>query len=143
MVILKSVMNTLYGYKGGYFMAKLFLAVLVIVVSCAGCEKPSEMQYRQNMRAWVGKTPEELFSQWGKPSQILNTDKGQTLVYLVEKTDLLSGVGEPYTMKQSGYQSSFQEMPIYQITPFCQTTFIIQNNVIVNWLYEGNACKAY
>lgn len=118
------------------------LIILALLGICTACQTPSEANYRRNMNAWIGKTPQELISQWGQPTQVLNTAEGQDLIYMVEKQIPLPGTNGRYATGQLDYASPLEGTPAYQTTLSCQTIFVVQNNKIINWMFEGDNCKA-
>ena len=121
---------------------KKYLIILALLGLCTACESPSTANYRRNVRAWVGRTPQELIAQWGQPTQVLNTENGQDLIYMVEKQIQLPGTNGRYATGPLDYVSPLAGTSAYQTTLFCQTTFVVQNDRIVDWLFEGDACKA-
>ena len=118
------------------------LSLFVLGFLCA-CQGPTESNYIRNVKSWVGRTPEELITQWGTPSQVLNNGNEQFYIYTITKEIPLSGTQDQGGNGQLNYISPIQGTSAYQTDLFCQTTFVVQNDRIVDWDFEGNACKAY
>ena len=116
------------------------LSLFIFILLCA-CTGPSVSNYTRNVKSWIGRTPEELTTQWGAPTQVLNNGSEQFYIYSVIKEIPL-----PNTQAENELPndiSPIQGTPAYQIDLFCQTTFVVRNDIIVDWSFEGNACKAY
>lgn len=117
----------------------------IIIGALAGgvaCTTPTVSGYTRNVKAWVGRTPEELITAWGPPTQVL--ENGETLyyIYTVNRTIPLPGTQARDPSGQLQYISPLQETPAYETDLFCQTTFVVSDDVITDWSFQGDACRA-
>ena len=124
-------------------MKKFKIFCLLLGLLCIACEKPTESNYYQNVKSWIGKTPEELITSWGEPTQVINNNNRQYYIYMVDKDIPLPGTDGQGGNGQLTYINPLTTTPAYNVNLFCQTTFIVREGIIVDWLFEGNACKAY
>lgn len=118
------------------------LSLFILGFLCA-CQGPTESNYVRNVKSWVGRTPEELITQWGTPTQVLNNGNEQFYIYTVTKEIPLPETQDQGGNGQLNYISPIQGTSAYQTDLFCQTTFVVRNDRIIDWDFEGNACKAY
>ncbi len=121
---------------------KIKYIIMCLVALLGACSTPTESNYIRNVKAWLGRTPTELVSQWGEPTQVINNGEEQFYIYMVDKNIQLPGTSDRYAQGQLDYISPLESTPAYQINLYCQTTFIVKNDRIMDWLFEGNACKA-
>ncbi len=125
------------------FYQKISLALLMGSVMCAcSMQDPTVAQYRQEVSAWLGRTPAELISAWGTPTQVFMKNNTQYMVYIVDKHVELPGVEDDLGSGQLQYVSPLEGTPAYDVSIFCQTTFLAINDVITDYLFEGDGCKA-
>ena len=117
----------------------IFMSLICLL---GACSTPTESNYIRNVKAWLGRAPAELVSQWGEPTQVLNNGTEQFYVYTVDKDISLPGTNDRYAQGQLDYISPLEGTSAYQMNLYCQTTFVVKNDRIIDWLFEGNACKA-
>ncbi len=117
------------------------VALVVSLSVLFGCMS-SEAIYRRNMQAWVGRTPEQLVTEWGTPTQVMTDGDKQFFIYRTEKQAPLPNQMVYDTTANPPILLPINETTTYQETFFCETTFVVQNDRITDWLSEGNACRA-
>lgn len=129
----------------------LYILVLIFLFACATPQK-----YDARLNRLIGQKVSVLQKDWGTPSakKILD-DGGMVITYT--KADNVFVPSEFYV-----YNQSFQDNPDDVYQPFvndydfsafgeslgeeveyvCQTSFLIQNNIISGWKWKGNDCLA-
>lgn len=120
-------------------MIKYFSFLLGIGV-LSGC-MTSEHLYRRNMQAWVGRTPEQLVTEWGEPTQVIKDGDKQFFMYRTEKNVDLPDQSIYNTTTNPPILLPINRTIIDQETFFCETTFVVQNDHIMDWISEGNSCR--
>ena len=110
---------------------------------CAACAGPSEQNYERRVRQMVGKTPAELITAWGEPTQVINHGRGQYYIYLWSRAIPLPETQEWDNIGPVDYIGPLSETGIYDVDLVCQTTFVVRNDKVTDWLFDGNACKSY
>lgn len=120
-------------------MIKQFI-LLLSVGMVAGCMS-SEAIYKRNMQAWVGRTPEQLITEWGEPTQVITDGGRQFMMYRTEKKVDLPNQSVYSTTTNPPILLPINQTTNYQETFFCETTFVVQNDRITDWLSEGDACR--
>ncbi len=120
---------------------KLLVFGAVICVSISACQSGYVEQFsaKQTPTDWIGETPVTLISAKGSPTQIINTNGTQYLIYMTaDGITFGQGAGEitpgNFTMNNGFPRSSLTGIP------FCQKTFIVENGLIVRAEQQGPAC---
>lgn len=89
---------------------------------------------------WVGQTPISLLEEWGNPTQVINNEGYQYLIYMRAQNitfgDNEGEVGVGPLQIINGYP---QATPVGNL--FCQTTFIVQTGIITQALWQGDGCN--
>lgn len=116
------------------------IGLLTLITACTG---PSEQNYEQRVRQMVGKTPEELITAWGEPTQIINHGERQYYVYLWSRVIPLPATQEWNNIGPFEYVSPLTDTTEFDMDLVCQTTFVVRRGQVVDWLFDGNACKSY
>ena len=127
-------------------MQKILWALAGLVV-LAGCRSyyPSNMAYQQKLSGWVGKSVEELYNVWGFPPQTTPLDNNKFMVTYFYSADApIDDDYEPYA-GQLSYNAmavpTFGLLPATSPLYYCQTSFIVQNDVVVDFNFSGDDCK--
>lgn len=135
-------------------MKKLILACLstAVLFACATPEK-----YDAHLNTWVGKTETELQSKWGRPSAAKIMNNGDKVITYTKADDIYvpsefyvynpgmePNVNDIYTPFNGSYDfTPYSEAYGYQVQETCQTSFLVQNNLISGWKWKGNNCVSY
>lgn len=94
---------------------KIYIVVfLATLTSCATTEK-----YEARLQSWVGKQEENLIMSWGAPHKVHEISQNKKVV----------------SYQQNHTSSSIQF--------FCETNFLIKDNIIDTWTWRGNNCASY
>ena len=121
-------------------MKKQFL--MLCLLGLMACQSPSQSNYVRNVKAWIGHTPEELVTAWGSPTQVLQNGTDQFYLYSVQKVIPLPGTSSTYAQGPTDYISPLQGTSAAQTDLYCETTFIVRDDRIVDWSFMGNNCVA-
>ena len=87
----------------------------------------------------------ELLSSWGPPDSTYESGGTKYLTYVDDSTVALPGTAPSYWSTVVGntmYSNPVGGTPPLVINKHCKTTFTVQNGTIVDWRWEGNACRA-
>lgn len=112
---------------------KKLLFLLLFLTSCATYEK-----YAHYLNGFIGMDKTELLNVWGAPDASYQENKETE--YLTYKQNFQEDVPGTFYTDNVGFQSYVTYTPGYAVNEWCNTTFIVQNNKVVNWKTEGNAC---
>ena len=130
-----------------------FVLILVFVLfACATTQK-----YDAKLNSMIGESQETLFKKFGKPSASKIFDNGD-VIFAYTSIDDVFVPSEYYTYNQGNeiyeedglfspflttYQFSNNPGDIgYEAKYICKTLFLMQNNKIVAWKWQGNNCVA-
>lgn len=114
----------------------------MMLLFLGACAATPENTYLRNVKAWLGRTPTELTASWGKPTQTFyKSDGTEYLVYMTDKNIYLPGVQDETGNGMLAYDSPLQGTSAYDVQVYCQTTFLVRNNRIVDFLSQGNDCR--
>jgi len=112
------------------------------LIMCSACTVPTEVDYMRNVKAWVGHTPAELITQWGEPTQVISDQGKQYYIYMVNKNVGLNEVTAYGGINEENAVYPLQNPQVYNTNLFCQTTFVVQDEEITDWSFNGNDCVA-
>ena len=109
---------------------------LLLLIFLFGCATPEK--YDAELAGWVGKSENKLIAEWGKPSaRKINADGSQVLTYTkADNVSVYAPFDGDYAFTPYGENLGYN--PEYT----CQTSFLVQNNVITGWKWVGNDCVA-
>lgn len=125
-----------------YMFNKYIVTWCFIFFSCLllGCTNYGQKEYENYLDQWLHKPEAILLDSWGTPDQTYHRD-GQT--YLLFDSEF----NEPFAQVYNGcgpINSAFNDMGggvVYQLVrKSCKITFIIEHNVVSQWLYRGDGC---
>ena len=128
--------------KNRWILAGLTGSALII-----GCHSfyPSQAAYQQKLNGWIGKSAEELYDTWGFPPQTTPLGENKIMVTYFYSADApIDDDYEPYT-GQLSYNA--MAVPTFGLSPaepplyYCQTSFILHNDVVVDFNFSGDDCK--
>ena len=118
------------------------LSILFIgLVLLAACQSGITDSFNAEEKAtdWIGENPVVLINAWGMPTQVINEDGRQYLIYMsadnISFGDEVGEVGTGPLKMINGYP---QATPVGKL--FCQTTFVVENGEIINALWQGDGC---
>ena len=128
----------------------MILALTSGLVACATSQK-----YTNQLNNDIGKTSEQLMTQYGNPTHIKRLANGDEIIsYININYQVLPSPNEYFNtgfMTEDEMFSPFtyggNEIPVGNfmgevITDYCNTKFYIKNNIVTSWQWRGNACVA-
>ena len=132
---------------------KIFFWLLLIIFlsACA-----TEEKYKHNINMLIGKNESDLLTDFGKPSaqKIINQ---HTKILTYTKLESMYVPSEFYEYNNPPYVGAddvfypFNDLYIYNpmsqyldvdVRLYCQTSFLLENNIIKSWHAHGNNCVA-
>jgi len=127
------------------FSLKKLLVILLAAILSA-CAFPTTEAYEEMLHTWIGKSEKDLISDWGLPDSVYQVDDIKYVKYENSSSGYIPGTPPSYTTTFIGnttYTTPIGGSPGFHYTTSCETTFTIQDGIIKNWQWKGNACKAY
>lgn len=119
---------------------KNFLALICVLFlwSCGH----TLADYQKMLNTWVGRSADELVTEWGVPSGTYEKTDGSK-VFQYEKKKIYGDSG--YATYDGYYRyPSVTYYPGYMKTLECITIFYIdKDGIITNWQSQGNACGMF
>lgn len=121
--------------------SKSFLSILTAGVLVASCQSGTTRVFNGSNTPsdWIGETPTALMEEWGDPTQVINNNGYQYLIYMRAQNitfgDDEGQVGIGPLQMIDGYP---QAIPVGNL--FCQTTFVVQSGEIIKALWQGDGC---
>lgn len=122
-------------------MVRKFGVWAVLPIVLAGCA--ATPTYDDELQPWVGRTQGELFADWGAPTEVLEDERGATvLLYHKErswqKRGVSMNVGGSYP---GGNQPLGASSGAATIIHYCDTSFTLDDaGRIVSYAYAGDEC---
>ena len=118
---------------------------IIFICACnalIGCQY-SISDYETFLQSWVGKSEAKLVETWGAPDQMQTIGPNrQIFVYIKSQNTNIAGAAMPaeYLGPDSMYTQNTDAFT-QRLTYYCQTTFTAQNNIIVDYSFEGDGCR--
>jgi hypothetical protein len=117
--------------------------IILFVFLLAGCA--TSAQYEKFLDSWVGSDERRLVEVWGSPSIVYEHPPLRYLTY--NKTSTVHEPGtlltfHPEWLGNSLFMGQTLDSSGNSSTRNCNTTFILEGQIIKSWRYEGNACRA-
>ena len=126
-----------------------FFAILMLLLfACATSEK-----YDEKLNTWIGKSEQDLVMFWGNPSATKYVNRNTKILtytqinefYFPSEYYLYNEEFEPddtiYAPLMNQYDfSPYEEFTGNPVETFCQTSFVVENNVVTAWKWRGNDC---
>jgi hypothetical protein len=127
----------------------LFPRLLASACVLAGCASHGSMDaaYEQSLAPWKGAPRARLVAQWGTPNLEQRVASGDTVLVYVVHHELESRMQPPtYAVIGSGGRTTTVVTPATNIAPAmpvtCTTHFVLKDDVVASWSFEGLACGA-
>lgn len=118
------------------------LVLLFCLVLTACSSAPS---YDSQLQGWVGMSQEALMEEWGEPNTMFNMGDGvQEITYVQLNNQGMSNSSDTYA-EQMDYQAMATPTflgpnPDAQNVSYCKISFVVQNNLITNYNFNGDDC---
>lgn len=127
--------------------------ILILVIVLFACATPQK--YNEKLNSMIGASKEDLIKNFGKPSAAKILNNGDTILAYTFVDDVFVP-SEFYTYNQgneiyeedglfspflSTYEFSNNPGAIgYEAKYICKTLFLLQNNKVIAWKWQGNNC---
>ena len=109
------------------------LVIVVIMLLLASCA--TNQKYSDILGTWTGENVNDLITSWGPPSEEYTKPDGDVIY-----TWLFVGG----TQVTANYNSYLNMATANSVTYWCKSSFTVgDDNIVKNWRWEGNACRAY
>ena len=118
------------------------LAIFGILGGCAWFRMPKDV-YEQKLGDWIGKNAQMLYDRWGLPQHTTPVDANTyILTYFSSETEPVDGNFEPYADDLSYDAMSVPNygLPIAEPVYYCKTSFVVRNNIIIDYDFNGDDC---
>ncbi len=125
-------------------IATIQTCVLAGVLAMSACAYPNPEKVAA-LNALVGKSEQELVKAFGVPNRSIDTGGHRYLAYSRSRIETIPGSpgfgpwGGPYYGYWGGW-GGWGGFPPEVVTRDCDTTFDLQNGVVLSWSQRGNAC---
>ena len=103
----------------------------------------STKKYQEVLDQWLGKGKEDLVSIWGNPSYDYTKKDINYIVYIKNKMKPVSAGNKIERMPRMALDYSFFKDETAAVSKGCTTVFIIQDDYIRQWRFEGAECQVY
>ena len=129
--------------------------ILILVIVLFACATPQK--YNEKLNSMIGVSKEDLIKNFGKPSAAKILNNGDTILAYTFVDDVFVP-SEFYTYNQgneiyeedglfspflSTYEFSNNPGVIgYEAKYICKTLFLLKNNKVIAWKWQGNNCVA-
>ncbi|NAS13749.1 hypothetical protein [Poritiphilus flavus] len=114
---------------------KITKTVLVLFVALFTSSCISKKNYANRVKSWQGSNVNNLISSWGPPIDVYTMPNGNIMY-----TWLYTSDGYVTTRYNEWLDQIEQRKESY----YCKTTFTAdQNDLVVNWRFQGNACVSF
>ena len=120
------------------------LLVITVAIALSGC-LPTTEGYSQMVNSWVGAPESALLAQVGPPNRSYESGGLKYLTYEASSVAYMPPVAPTYQTTVIGnmaYTNAYGGSPGYAIPLSCQTTFLVQKQIIRSVSFKGNDCTA-
>jgi len=118
--------------------------VIFSILFFAGCA--TQAKYKKVLDTWVGSSELDLIRSWGAPVNTYEAAGRKFIMYSSSYNVALPGNNPTYTTNVIGntaYTNSYGGTPGQNLLMICETTFEVEEGIIVKWSYRGNDCTTF
>ena len=116
-------------------MKNIFKITIVVIIALSINSCATTANYSAKIKTWMGHDVNNLITSWGPPSDVYTMPNGNKMY-----TWLWNGG----TLVTTNYNYYLNMTLTNKVTYWCKTTFTTdKSDKIINWRWEGNACKSY
>jgi hypothetical protein len=123
---------------------KKTLGSILAGLALSGCIATTE-GYSQMVNAWVGAPESSLIAQAGPPNRAYASGGLTYLTYESSRVAYMPPIAPTYqttVIGNTAYTNAYGGSPGYSIPMSCQTTFVVQRQIIRSVSFKGNDCRA-
>lgn len=112
----------------------LFVLVLLFISGCA-----TQAKFEARLKTWLGSSEQELVDRRGPPDQVYELGGKKYLTYIYSNSSHV-----PQTVHNTVVGNNIQTNVYggYQTNWYCKTTYIFEKDIMVDYSFNGNACKS-
>ncbi len=121
----------------------IYLLAGILLVSACQNVGYSRSVYQEKLEDMVGKSAAYLYTSWGQPQQITPVaDNTYLAVYFGSANKPADDNYQPYAGELSYAAMAVPDYGLPVPTPlfYCKTTFVIRNNIITDFNFNGDDC---
>ena len=124
----------------------------LLIVSClmlSGCIMPKQLplatsdKYQEVLDEWLGKEKSELVDVWGEPSYDYMKENINYVVYIKNRMKPVAKGNKIERMPRMAMDQSFFDEKKATVSKGCTTLFVVEENYIRQWRFEGGECQVY
>ena len=121
----------------------MFLVLLSGCVASAPQVEPTCEKYQNVLNSWLGKEKDDLIDVWGKPSYAYEKKGFEYIVYIKNKMKQVANGNQIERMPRIAKEKPFFKEETATVSRGCTTVFILEDEYIRQWRFEGSSCQAY
>ncbi len=125
------------------------LMVLISFLGLSACVMPQSVKkastdkYQEVLNEWLGKEKSELVDVWGNPSYDYVKNDINYVVYIKYKMKPVAKGNKIERMPRMAEDHSFFDEETATVSKGCTTLFVIEDDYIRQWRFEGSECQVY
>ncbi len=132
-------------------LKNIFIIFAIISLNCCA----TSQKYNQKLNLDIGKTSQQIISQYGNPTKIQHLANGDEIItytsinYSLIPSPQYDFDNSFYTEDElfTPFTQGYNEIPIDDymgdiVQNYCKTKFYLRNNVVTSWQWKGNSCVA-
>ena len=129
------------------------ILIIISIISLSCCATPQK--YNQKLNLDIGKTSQQIISQYGNPTKIQHLSNGDEIItytsinYSLIPSPQYDFDNTFYTEDElfTPFTQGYNEIPIGDymgdiVQNYCKTKFYLKNNIVTSWQWKGNSCVA-
>lgn len=125
---------------------KLILALFLLFVGA--CSSMNSSNYENELQNWIGQSEYRLYQAWGTPANVVYITPNKKVVTYVktfakgnntlyENQLYYQGMGNNDSLWDQLFGPPAQQQSNWY---YCNTSFVIQNGVVINYNFNGDDC---
>ena len=121
----------------------IYLSAGILLVAACQNAGYSRHAYQKKLENTVGKSAAYLYGAWGQPQQIIPVaDNTYLAVYYSAENQPVDNDYQPYAGELSYAAMAVPNygLPLPPPLFYCKTTFVIRNNIITDFNFNGDDC---
>ena len=116
---------------------------ILILLLLSGCVSYNAVNYENQLNPFVGVSSQQLIRSWGTPANVQPVSANEEIYTYIDVTNAPNG-GDTDPYSDEVYYPAIATSSYGISQPdnnyFCKTNFIIKNDIVVNYNYNGDDC---
>jgi len=108
---------------------------LFLFTSCV-----TKKEHEDTLNSWLGSTEGAIVASWGVPSSFYEANGLRYLTWSNVSQGMIGGTPSYTSTDYFGNVYSYPGTAPILVTNTCNITMTVENDVIIDWRYEGNNC---